>query len=113
MIKIIFYEKTLNVFYNFKYICIIIKNIYARHWWLTNVILATQKSEIRRITVQSQLGQIVRKTLSFKNPSQKRAGGVAQVGLSSNPGTANKQKKKNISFYVFFFHKLLFFFSYK
>jgi hypothetical protein len=26
--------------------------------WLTSVILANQKAEIRRITVQSQLGQI-------------------------------------------------------
>jgi hypothetical protein len=34
-------------------------------------------------------------TLSGKNPSQKRAGGVAQeVGLSSNPSTAKKKEKK-------------------
>jgi hypothetical protein len=38
---------------------------------LTLVILATQVAEIRRIEVQSQLGQIVHKTLSRKNPSQK------------------------------------------
>jgi hypothetical protein len=50
----------------------------AGHWWLTRVIPATQEAEIRRITVQSQPGQIVRKTLSQKNPSQNRAGGVAQ-----------------------------------
>jgi hypothetical protein len=32
-------------------------------------------------------------TLSGKNPSQKRAGGVAQVwNLSSNPSTAKKRK---------------------
>jgi hypothetical protein len=30
----------------------------ARHWGLVPVILAIQKSEIRRITVQSQAGQI-------------------------------------------------------
>jgi hypothetical protein len=35
-----------------------------RHQWLTPVILATQESEIRRIVVRSQLGQIVCKTLS-------------------------------------------------
>jgi hypothetical protein len=36
----------------------------ATHWWFTSIILATQEAEIRRITVQSQLGQIVRKTQS-------------------------------------------------
>jgi hypothetical protein len=42
------------------------------------VILAIQETEMRRIKVGSQLRQIVHKTLSQKNPSQKRAGGVAQ-----------------------------------
>jgi hypothetical protein len=42
------------------------------------VILATQEAEIRRIMVQSQLGEVGSETLSQKNPSQKRAGGVAQ-----------------------------------
>jgi hypothetical protein len=46
--------------------------------WLIPVILATQEAEIRRITVQSQLGQIVPETLSQKNPLLKRVGGVAQ-----------------------------------
>jgi hypothetical protein len=42
------------------------------------VILATQEAEIRRIAVQSQPWQMLCKTLSQKkNPSQKRAGGVA------------------------------------
>jgi hypothetical protein len=41
--------------------------------------LATQEAEIRRIMIQSQPRQIVHKTLSLKNPSQKkRAGGAAQ-----------------------------------
>jgi hypothetical protein len=49
------------------------------------VILATQEAEIRRIMVGSQPGQKVHKTLSQKKkkktePSQKRAGGVAQGG---------------------------------
>jgi hypothetical protein len=40
---------------------------------------ATQEANIRRIMVQSQLGQIVYKTLSPKYPISKRAVGVAQV----------------------------------
>jgi hypothetical protein len=43
----------------------------AGHWWLTPIILAIQKAEIRRIAVQSQPRQIVPETLSQKNPSQK------------------------------------------
>jgi hypothetical protein len=35
----------------------------AKYWWLTPVILA-QEAEIRRISVRSQPGQIVLKTLS-------------------------------------------------
>jgi hypothetical protein len=43
------------------------------------VIPATQEeAEIRRIMVQSWPRQIVHETLSWKNPSQKRVGGVAQ-----------------------------------
>jgi hypothetical protein len=38
------------------------------------VILAIQEAEIRRITVQSQPGQIVYETLSQKNSTQKRTG---------------------------------------
>jgi hypothetical protein len=36
----------------------------AGHQWFTPVILATQEVEIRKIAVQSQLGQIVPETLS-------------------------------------------------
>jgi hypothetical protein len=51
----------------------------AGSWWLMPVILATEEAGIRRITVQSQLGQIVHKTLSQKYlKHKKRAGGVAQ-----------------------------------
>jgi hypothetical protein len=38
--------------------------------------------EVRRIMVRSQPRQIIHKSLSQKNPSRKRAGGVAQgIGL--------------------------------
>jgi hypothetical protein len=43
-----------------------------------SLILSTQEAEIRRIAVDSQPRQIVLKTLSQKNPSQKMDGGVAQ-----------------------------------
>jgi hypothetical protein len=50
------------------------------------VILVTQEAEISRIMVQSQPGQIVWETLSWKNSSQKKAGGVAQgVGSEFKP----------------------------
>jgi hypothetical protein len=57
--------------------------------WFTPVNLATQETEIRRISIQSQPRQIVPETLTQKNPSQKRAGGVASFVVSgSNPSTA-------------------------
>jgi hypothetical protein len=65
------------------------------------VILAAQEAENRRFTVQDQPQQIVHKTLSQKNPSQKRAGRVVKVvahlpskseALSSNPSAAKKIK---------------------
>jgi hypothetical protein len=54
--------------------------------WLTPVTLPTQETETRRISVQSQPGQIICETLSQKNPSPKRVGGVAQgVGPEFKP----------------------------
>jgi hypothetical protein len=64
--------------------------------WLKPVILAISEAEIRKIEIQCQPGQIVLETLSQKYPTQKRAGGVAQVveclpskgeALSLNPST--------------------------
>jgi hypothetical protein len=43
----------------------------SQGWWLRPVILATQETEIRRTTVQRQPREIVHKTLSQKNPSQR------------------------------------------
>jgi hypothetical protein len=61
--------------------------------WLTPIILATQEAKIRRVTVQSQLGQIVCETLSQKNSSQKRAGGVVQgVGPEFNAPLTHTHK---------------------
>jgi hypothetical protein len=70
----------------------------AGHWQLTPIILATQEAEIRRISVQSQPGQIVRETLSLKNPSQKRPSGVAQdVCPEFKPQYCQKKKRKKIN----------------
>jgi hypothetical protein len=55
------------------------------------VILATREAEMRRIMVQRQPWQVVSKTLSQKNSSRKRAGGVAQ---GSNPSTAKQTNKQ-------------------
>jgi hypothetical protein len=50
------------------------------------IILATQEAEIRWIVVQSQPGQIVLQDPILKNPSQKKAGGVAKgVGPEFKP----------------------------
>jgi hypothetical protein len=69
----------------------------ARHQWLTPVILATQEAEIRRISVWSQLRQIVletyfEKTLHKKGPTE----WLKVKALSSNPSTARKRKKYKI-----------------
>jgi hypothetical protein len=59
------------------------------------IILANQEAEIRRIVVGSQPGQIVHETLSRKNPTQKRAGGVAQgEDPEFKPHCTAKKKKK-------------------
>jgi hypothetical protein len=47
------------------------KQVIAGRQWLLPVILATQETEIRRIAVRSQPGQIVHETLSQKTLSQK------------------------------------------
>jgi hypothetical protein len=68
------------------------KGWWARHWWLTPVILATQEAEIRRIMVGSQPGQIVLETLLKK----KRVGRVAQgVGPVFKFQYCKKKKKQN------------------
>jgi hypothetical protein len=60
------------------------------------VIPATQEAEIKRITVECQVEQVVQETLYQKTPTQKRGGGLAQVlkhlsrkreALSSGPST--------------------------
>jgi hypothetical protein len=50
----------------------------AGRWWLTPVILAIQEAEIRKITIRSQPGQKVHKTLSQKTLHKNRVGVVAQ-----------------------------------
>jgi hypothetical protein len=64
----------------------------AKHWWLTPIILATQKAEMR-ITVQSQPWQIVHETLSQKISNTKKELGVAQVE-EHLPSKKKKRKKK-------------------
>jgi hypothetical protein len=48
-----------------------LQKITTGHWWLTPRVLTTQETEIRRIRVQSQPGQIIPKDPILKNPSQK------------------------------------------
>jgi hypothetical protein len=58
------------------------------------IILDTQEAEIRRITVQSQPGKTVHKTLSQKYPTQK------SVGEWLKHQYCKKKKKK-----LYFHHK--------
>jgi hypothetical protein len=70
------------------------------------VIPATQEAEIRRITVQSQPGQIICKTLSQKNHHKKGLVEWLKVkALSSSPSTKKKKKKphRKSSHYTGFF----------
>jgi hypothetical protein len=82
----------------------------ARHWWLMPLILATQGTKIRRTAVRSQPGQIIFNTLSQKkkkNPSQKRAGEVAQgVGpeFKTQSTTATKKLVPQLGFKPRIFH---------
>jgi hypothetical protein len=76
-----------------------ILRLVTQYQWLEPVILATQEAEIRKITVQSQLRQVVLETLSQKNPSQKRAGRIVGArlpnkhkSLSSNISAAKKKR---------------------
>jgi hypothetical protein len=63
--------------------------------WIMPVILATQEAETRRNAVWSWPGQIVCETLSGKNSSQKRAGGVAQgVGCNFKPQYCKTKQNK-------------------
>jgi hypothetical protein len=73
--------------------------------WLTSVILATQEAEIRRIEVQSQHQANSSKTLSWKNPSQKKCWQSGWKGecllskcetLTSNASATKKKKNKRI-----------------
>jgi hypothetical protein len=74
-------------------------------------IVATQEAEIRRIVGWSQPRQIVCETLSQKNPSQKRAGEVAQgLGPEFKPQYHKKKKKRNVKHYQLNLEFFLFFF---
>jgi hypothetical protein len=61
------------------------------------VILTTQEEEIRRITVRSQPGEIVCKTLSGKTLHKTRASGVAQrEGLQFKSQYLKKQANNSL-----------------
>jgi hypothetical protein len=59
------------------------------------IILATQRAEIRRITVQSQPRQIVCKTLSQKTLHENRAGEWLKVKAMTSSLSTRKKKIKN------------------
>jgi hypothetical protein len=62
--------------------------------WLVPIILAILEAEMRRIEVQSQSRQIVIKTLSRKNPSQKK--GLEEWLKPSTTKKQNKTKQKTV-----------------
>jgi hypothetical protein len=65
------------------------------------IILVTQEAEIRRISVQSQLRQIVHETLSGKYPLQKGLAEWLKVkALSSSPSTTKKIIKKRSNNFI-------------
>jgi hypothetical protein len=68
---------------------------YTNSWarWLTPVSLDPQEADIRRITVQSQPGQIVQETLSRKTLHKNRADGVAQDEGPEFKSQYSKKKK--------------------
>jgi hypothetical protein len=75
---------------------------WAKHQWLTPVIPATQEAEIRRIVVQSHIGQIVQEIQSQKYPKQKKkTGGVAQGVHPEFKPLYHTHTKKCYEFYVF------------
>jgi hypothetical protein len=63
---------------------------------VAHVYNSTQDADIRLITVQNQPGQIACKILSWKIPSQKRAGGVAQ-GIDPEFQSQYNNKKRIIN----------------
>jgi hypothetical protein len=69
----------------------------ASHQWLMPVILATQKTEIRRIVVQSQPGQIDGETLSQKKKkkaSQKWVGGDSEFKSQYRKRRKGRKRRK-------------------
>jgi hypothetical protein len=64
------------------------------------VILATQEAEIRRITVQSQTGQTVHKTPSWKTYHKNKADGVAQGEGPEFKPQYRKKKKKSVLYKI-------------
>jgi hypothetical protein len=79
--------------------------------WLTIIILATQRAEIRRIEVWSQPGQIVLRDPIYleKNPSQKRTGRVTQgVDPEFKPQYCKKKELTPahiMSYFTFYFYQ--------
>jgi hypothetical protein len=73
--------------------CLKKKRKRVRHWWLMPAIYNPSYSGGRD---QEDCGsKTVHETLSQRNPSQKRCGGVAQgIGLESKPKTEEKKKKR-------------------